>query len=647
MDEFASLAINKLLQLFPELSNLIVTFKDITDEVTSLEETDISVGVFILQAGGDSFYLPVIAKGEAIQPFDSIFNNMEQCFTPLTKGFVTRMVNSNPQNLGKPKKIPDTVSQNPSIYSLVTPPRTGKFVYASSSRLEEFLSVLPNMVKKAVLDKFSSDKDTYSALHKLFGLENLFSALKPTFHPEVVVPKPAVELITEGTGLGNPEIQSILEKGYALRGENQTTRVAVLANQYTNGSNKLHELSMADAGEDFDICTKTGDTRTAWIPKNSKFLPQKPAIMKSRNHMGVSIQLDSTPHRDDQDEVLAVFENGDFVHTSRLVAVGTGRKGHKALQDYLSYNPAITPGELTNLDEYFLLLSPELELLGSFQYPEVVKTVHGITISAHSTGPRGHHVTINAFRNCTTINCQDLHNLYVPINTIVVKLGKKLWADQSFEKNINAAAARQELATLTALGSAVNLGFDGVEFHVNRQPVGGAANVMKILVVEEGIEPIRAENFIKEAREKKHVRIFLTKKADAEGDIIPSYGATAPQQQTGFGINGDFSTNVNNAAATGDAEVTENTIISELLQVTEMKGYIKEYLPEIKTAIDKLGRSLFLCRLKMDELSATHSASEVFSFIGNLRQTYRSLGDTYLKLEDITSDSEQEASQQQ
>ena len=241
-NEFSELAIQKLLQLFPELSSLIVTFKDITDDTSSLEDTDISVGIFILQVAQNSYYLPIIAKGDAIQPLDSVFDNTEQCFVPLTKSFVTRIVNSSPQTLGQATKIPDTVSQNPSIYSLVTPPRTGKFVYASSSRLEEFLTTLPNIVKEAVLDKFSSDKDTYSALHKLFGLENLFAALKPTIHPETVEPKPAVELVTEGSGLGNKEVQDILEKGYSLRGENTTTRVAVLANDFAT-MGKLHQIS--------------------------------------------------------------------------------------------------------------------------------------------------------------------------------------------------------------------------------------------------------------------------------------------------------------------------------------------------------------------------------------------------------------------
>lgn len=626
--EFSELALQKLLQLFPELSSFILTFKDITAEVPSLEETDVSIGVFILQAGKRNFYLPVIAKGEAVQPLDSIFDNEEQSFIPLAKGFVNKLINSSQSAMGKSTKIPDSVVHNPSIYSLVTPPRTGKFVYASSSRLEEFLTVLPNMVKKAVLDKFSSDKEVYSALHKLFGLENLFSALKPTVAPVTATPKPAVELITEGVGLDNPTIKSILDKGYALRGENTTTRVAVLANDRA-AMGKLRTLSAINVDKDYDICVKTGGTRTAFLPKNSKYRPQTPAIFKNK--------VESV------DKVLAIFKNGDFVISSNLVAVGEGRDGKQTLQDYLSIVPAITISELTNKDTYFALFSPQLELIGIYKHPLITNSIHGTTIETFSVldiGERDKDVTINAYRNCTTINCQDQKNIFVPTNTMVVKLGNQLWSDDTFEKNINSAAARLELTTLTVLGGAVDIGFDGVEFHVNKSPVGGEADVMKILVVEEGIAPEKAESFVKQAREERHIKIYMSKKADAEQDLIPAYGQPPQAQQNGFGINDDFTNNVNSAAKTNDAEIVESTIISELLQVADMKGYIKEYMPEIKNAIDKLGRALFLCRLKMDQLALDHTASEVFSFVANLRTTYRMLGDTYLKLEDMVNDSE-------
>ena len=123
---------------------------------------------------------------------------------------------------------------------------------------------------------------------------------------------------------------------------------------------------------------------------------------------------------------------------------------------------------------------------------------------------------------------------------------------------------------------------------------------------------------------------------------MPAGHGVAQEQQAGFGVNGDFTSNVNQAIQTNDAEIVETTIISELLNVTEMRGYISEYLPDIKNSLDKLGRALFLCRLRMDQLASAHSAAEVFSFVANLRNTYRNLGDTYIKLENMVADSESE-----
>jgi hypothetical protein len=483
------------------------------------------------------------------------------------------------------------------------------------------------MVKSAVLDKFSSDKDVYSALHKLFGLENLFSALKPTPAAVTVVPKAAVELITEGTGLDNPTIQAILDKGYALRGENSTTRVAVPANDY-HAMGQLHNLASTDAGKDFDICTKTGDTISAFIPERAKYLPQIPALMKD-------------PVKN-IDEVVAIFSDGKYIISSQLVARGEGRDGKGTLRDYLSVVPVVTPGELSGQDSDFALFSPELKLIGIYSYPEVTKTGYGVTIEARAKlGPNENKTTINAFRNCTTINCEDISNIFVPINTVVVKLTGRMYEDK-FELNVNAAANRLEVSTLKALGTAVNIGHDGVEFHINGEPVGGEAAVMRVLVIEEGIDPEKAESFMKRAKEERHLKIYMSKKADAEQDIIPSYGATPKSQESGFGINGDFTNSVSRAIETNDAETVETTIISELLQVQDMQNYIKEYLPDIKNTIDKLGRTLFLCRLKLDQLALTHSAAEVFSFVANIRNTYRQLGDTYLKLQNIVDDSEQE-----
>lgn len=625
--EFSELALQKLIQLFPELANFIVTFKDVTGEINKGEDSDISVGIFILQFGRENYYIPVVGKGEVVQPVDSIFNIEEQKFTPLTKNFIQKAINSSQLEPGKRAKIPNTIIKNPSVYDMVTPPRTGKFVYASASRLTEFLSVLPNMVKKAMLDKVSADKDIYDALHKLFGLENILSSLRPTASAIRAIPKPAVELITEGKGLDNATVQSILEKGYALRGENTTNRIAILANDFDK-SGVFKQIGAPDIGMDYDIVTKAGEARSAYIPKRAAAVPQFAALVN--------------PHS--SGPMVAIFDNGDYSTSTSFVVRGGGSGDKSSIKNLFAYKAPCTPKDLENHGN-FALFSPELELIGIYGAREVSHGTYGTSIRAHSKTDHSHDtVIINAYRNCKTIDARDSTNIFIPYNTLVVKLGHDI--GESLEVNVNAASAKFELSTLSALGSAINVGYDGIEFTCNGKPVGHEGKMIEVLVVHNGIEPSKAESFIKQAKERKSIKIYLSKQADFEPGEIPQFGnAASPQEdpwdlQKGLGSN--FAANVKDSLQTGDAQTAEATILSELLQVSNVKEYIKEYLPDIKEGIDKLGRSLFLVRLNVNDLNKNHSANEITSFINNLRNVYRMLGDNYIKLEQMSSDSEME-----
>lgn len=636
--EFSQLAIQKLLQLFPELANYIVTFKDVTDETNTGEDSGISVGMFILQLGGAYFYIPVIAKGEAIQPIDSIFNVEDQTFTPLTKSFVQQAVNSSQLSLGKPTKIPGTVTKNPSVYDMVTPPRTGKYVYASSSRLTEFLAILPNMVKKAMVEKISEDKEVYSALHRLFGLENVLASLRPTPSAVKIAPKPAVELITDGTGLQNHEVKSILEKGYALRGENTTERVAVLANDFA-AIGQLRQVGSVDAGHDYNIVTKSGEVISGYIPKRSIATPQFAALL--------------CPYKGG-DPVFAIYSNGDYSISSNMVARGNGSDEKKVLSDLFSFKAPSTPKDVSYGDT-FVVFAPSLDIVGVYRANRVTISDVGVSIvaqnlirtaraeSAYSmgslVGSGTDSFTINASRNCKQITASG-DTIFVPYNSLVVKLGKNISND--LEINVNSAFAKLELNTLTALGTAVDIGFDGVEYSYNGQPVGHEVKMIELLVVKEGLAPEKAESFIKQAKETKHVKVYLSKVADFEPGEIPQFGDIPPEQasQWDFEKGDQVIPKVKDSLQTQDPQTIESTIISELLQVANMKEYVREYLPDVKEAINKLGRTLLLARLNMTELSKTHSAAEVMSFVANLRNVYRMLGDNYVKLEQMVEDSE-------
>ena len=91
--------------------------------------------------------------------------------------------------------------------------------------------------------------------------------------------------------------------------------------------------------------------------------------------------------------------------------------------------------------------------------------------------------------------------------------------------------------------------------------------------------------------------------------------------------------------AIGDPQTTEATILAELLQAPDMYQYIEEYTPDIEEALDKLGRILFLLRINLDKFGQGSNPSEVFSFISQLRNVYRMLGDNFIKLQQLLANS--------
>ena len=138
MDDFSDQALAQFLQISPELANAIVSFQDLSDE--GPEGT--KVGVFVLQIGDAVCYVPVLGRGQTITPPDSLFVADAQQFFPLTKEVIQRFATSVGSAQGQLKRRPTSVDQNPNVQQLIQPPRTGKYVYASSSRLR-ILSLNP------------------------------------------------------------------------------------------------------------------------------------------------------------------------------------------------------------------------------------------------------------------------------------------------------------------------------------------------------------------------------------------------------------------------------------------------------------------------------------------------------------------------
>ena len=617
--EFSDIALAKLLQTQPELGQLILTFQDVSDEIT--DDSGIQVGVFVLRSAADLFYVPVVSKADNVYPIDSIFFDSRKKFFPLTKKTINKILASSQLEQGKPTKIPKSVNINPSVHGIITPPRTGKYAYASVSRLTDFLAALPDHLKQSTFEKFAAEKSVYDELDKMFSLKAIFDVLKPT--PMSAAAQCSQEPISVVTGaspsIDDNVIQNILKDGYHVNGVQQKTRVALSIQDYNQGG-IVREVNSLDGNADYELAFDHAPSREAFL---------------------------APMHRLSRSKSLAIFTNGDYATANSFIITGDPLIRREVLTRLFDYNPPVLLSDVSVGDNIAISTSSGT-FIGPFSVNKVVLNNMGVEVSV-SGGYNSGIDHICGYRSFLPEAEVNEGNLYVPSATVVLRLAK----DVTYElaKNVNAAAVRKQFEILQFLGTELNLGFDGVEYSVNGRAVGDEPKIMQLLVVREGINPDQAKSFVKQAQETKFTKIFLSKQAsissDSNGGEIPTYGQApldAAEVKPNGAYNPDLIQGVQKSLPLKDGQVTESVIISELLQVPDMMEQISEYLPDIEEAIDKLGRILFMSRVHIQKLTETTDTEGVFAFLAQLKAVYRMLGDNYVKLEEMVAASTTNAS---
>lgn len=621
--EFSDLALAKFLQAAPELAPSIVNFSEVSSEVG--EEGEVKVGLFLLRVGPEVVTVPVVGRGDTIFPVDSLFLENEGRFRPMTKSVLNTLMNAQGQVPGKGVKIPPTVDTNPNLNNLLNPPRTGKFVYASASRLTEFLAVLPAHVRKATFEKIASEQSLYTNLDKLFGLKAIFTALNANDQlTNATASGPAktdiesLSVITSPREIGDlgdaALAKQFLETGYAVAGDPRAHTRAAVAYQPYNTNGTYHPVSPArDGGKDFSICFKNGSSKEAFLPKYHHVNPVATEGLAS------------------------VFTDGSYA-TGELISNGDPLDREEVLNMLFDFSPPKLLRELER-GQTFLMFTPGGDALGPFRADSVTRTAGGVEIKTYSD--RIH--TLVGSNNFTKEVEIIGKTMFVPHNVLVLVLGANVVGET--ETNVNNACDMKELITSQFLGAELDLRHDGVEFSSNGRPLGGMPAAMKNLVEVEKLDPVMAGNFLKTAQEQKYLKVFMSKSAAASSVApteMPEYGSVAPKVDN-VGMNGamgsDFVANLQSASGLGDAQVMESAIIGQLLQVPDLFEYIQEYLPDIDETVDKLGRVLFLTRVKIDQLSQALDSDTVFATIAQIKNVYKQLGDSSEKLKAVATSS--------
>jgi len=655
---FSDDALALLVQTAPTLVPMVMTFQDMTSQLPD-PDAGIEVGCFVLNCGGNEVFIPAISISQSLQPLDSIFMTDKGQFFPLTDKVIKWVSTTNTgSDMGKSRNRPSTVKHNPTVEQLVNPPRTGKFVYASTSRFQEFLASLPNNVKERLLEAFTTSplKDTmYDSMKGYDGVVTMLKTNTPDQFPrylthEELWPRSLNMVTYQDNYIPSAVANQVIQDGYAFIGDREQVRYAV-EEGFPGGFN---QLGNTDTRGVFPIVFKDGSVKDCYLPRKDQ----------TGSYMN-----------------FVILPNGDFAYGNAFVTRGSQSPIINGFGDFLSDAPTMSFKDLEAYGTPFAIFDFDGDMLGVFVLASNI-TISNTGYSCRAVNYfTGTHVTIHALYNRNSFverNPSDL--VLIPAHAIVMPLGKDRTDEIEIDPNL--AQLVQQYGMNDVLGDRMRITYDGSEFWVNGMPMPDEPTLAKHLVMGEGLSPEHAKTFIKKAQERGEVAILMSKKADFTGSFpsneIPEWGVernkdeNRPTKTSGRSFTGaknsygklkydqdnrlvpplmlmdpiwqrGLQDAILTSSGTGDETTMESGIMVELLQLMP-RDIVLEYLPDISTAIDRLGRILFVFRLNIKQLTVTRPSSQVASLIQAMRASYRNLGDSYLNLlyYSATSEDDQE-----
>lgn len=647
-------AYERLSKTAPDLIRFISTFVDLTNEVP--ENYGIELGVFMLSSGKSLFYVPVIAKSGTVYPIDSVFSTEDNQFFPLTPKFIDKVISSNEMNLGQKTTTPGNVIKNPNVRELIEPPKTGKFAYASTG-LSEFLYQLSEPSKKAFLDKIAFDASFGKGLHKAgFDIKEMREVLskplekKAEYRPVEI----GLKIVTEGNNLPDTVVQEILQRGYGIVGYNTNPTFAV---EYDAKNDGYTKLSSAQEGQVYEVIMKDGSTKVGFVPPQSENLQETSDPFDRRNHPdkagivagGVKVRANPTVARTPH----IIFEDGSYAcGVCPVIRATTLGKMDDILLELATMGLFKKAEELITSGERVMLITKNGWLGPLYIQLPIKRTEAGTTICARMWD--GDEVTIHQSPNIHGDYSVVGRDIYVNSNAIFFIMGGNV--SESVETDPAVASVKRS-HMFTNHMAPVRIGFDGVEYSLNGKPVGSEVNLARELIERKGLSKQAFDQFVKKANVYKKVDIYMSKEAamGAGPDYqtlppnLPGSQLTPPhdnepaipQAGKGYeniqnGYNPNFQT-IESSLNTGDKSIIESTIISEFINDPNMLETIGTYLPVIKEAVDKLGRSIFLVRLNINNLSSSIEPEYLSNLMSSLRNTYKMLGDTFIRLDSLTN----------
>ncbi|MHA1302087.1 MAG: hypothetical protein ACTSPI_00095 [Candidatus Heimdallarchaeaceae archaeon] len=269
---FTEMAYKSFSGRYPALVEHIVDFEILNTDI----DKGYGVGAFVIQFDGseDIFMVPIVLESNTIQPMLFLYHQNLDTFLPLTENWIQEILKRLDEKEGditKPKleelHAGNSLSQiNPINIQNNLPGIVGKYGSVNID-VPEAVSSLSNDAKDALHTFLSKNTKIASYFFTRYGMDALKKSFKKNAEEEsepkkdivVATPETPLDIIKKDFGKDHVVMESITQKGYAVKDTRDTTNKMVVFTDYAN------QLENPTESGTYEIYLSTGKTTPVLI----------------------------------------------------------------------------------------------------------------------------------------------------------------------------------------------------------------------------------------------------------------------------------------------------------------------------------------------------------------------------------------------
>jgi len=676
-DSFSELAYSSLQNSYPELLSKSQGFQvlDSNDQQTK------GLGVYALEIGGKHFYIPVFFVKGRLKPLELLYDKQKDVFMPLEKEFVNDIMKNAMSDIGDTTRLPRVGLSNPNLEIYANPPRTGRTVTAAakvniqdflakessvSVPLPLFIAAAPGIIKKAFA-KFLKDTPDYT--EKLLEFYD-WGMIKEALAADSRIPKACKEDLVIVDQLLDKQASASMSKEVLSQGFSILDKRAMAADAYFTDSISKME-SVTDTGM-YRIMDSTGDVKN--------YLVVQRTCDDDRN-----MEINQGYMWETKQEVNPAFHNPK--RSMDIIDLGKGIIYPQCSQAVMGRRSLDEPGLLDTiissmptvkdikLGKRYVFLRKKGEVIVATECFELtdVSEENGLRKYTARRCNDGKKTKLLVGSSLDCIGRPRENTISLSRNIRAIPIERSCGDPDKFSGQ---SPKMLEVQAVDKGVSRVHVYSDGIEYSVKapfyRNSGLNKKAMAQALCVDLNIKGEDATRLIKEATAESHSSCFLVKQAVPmnyaqpasygpqyrpsnigqltnppvqQGQYWPeqyyreTYNPQAPaQNREGFRLNigpdnmaeqpqGTMDSSfASMAAGTGNQNIMEAGTVVSLSKCTDIDDMVEQYMPDIKKAMDRIGRMLFLYFYQADKFADKYNSTELRETEESLRNLFKDMG---------------------